>query len=54
MHALKKRKIIKKGNDLRYKAHQLQTKYDWQNFGQWHELKQKIKETKANFYKTFL
>ena len=55
MHALTKWKMVKKGNDLRYKTDQSQTNYDWENFGQWrNKLKQKIKETKTNFYKKFL
>ena len=47
-------KMIKNGNDLKYKAYQWQTNCDWENFGQWHNtIKQKLKETNTHFYKKF-
>ena len=48
-------KMIKNGNDLKYKSYQWQTNCDWENFGQWHNaIKQKLKETNTHFYKKFL
>ena len=46
--------MVKKGNDLRYKADQSQTNYDWENFGQGrNKLKQKIKKQRRTSTKSF-